>query len=261
MPGRPYVLAETNWKAVDATTYHVAVLPWGATEAHNFHLPYGTDTYQAAHVAAEAARVAWERGARVMVLPAIPFGVQTGQLDIRFCINLNPSTQAAILADIVHTLDMQGVRKLVVINAHGGNDFRQMVRELQPRTKVFIALVDWWKLGKPAEHFDVPGDHAGELETSAMLYLTPELVLPLSDAGPGRERKANIAALREKWAWAPRPWTQISSDTGVGDPSRATAEKGRGHLAAVAEQIGGFLVELAAADIARLYDEREAPRD
>ena len=40
MTGRPYVLAETNWKAVKATDYEVAVLPWGATEAHNYHLPY-----------------------------------------------------------------------------------------------------------------------------------------------------------------------------------------------------------------------------
>ena len=251
---RPWILAESTWKTVDATPYDVAILPWGATEAHNYHLPYGTDTMQASWVAAESARVAWERGAKVVVLPAIPFGVQTGQLDIRLCINLNPSTQAAILADVVQTLDVQGIRKLVVINAHGGNDFRQMVRELTPRTRVFVSLVDWWKLGKPAEHYDEPGDHAGELETSVMLHIVPDLVRPLGEAGPGRERKPNIAALREKWAWAPRPWTKVSADTGVGDPSRATVEKGRAHLAAVTEQIAGFVVDLAKADVSRLYE-------
>jgi hypothetical protein len=44
---RPYILAETNWKAVKDTHYDVAVLPWGATEAHNYHLPYATDNYEA----------------------------------------------------------------------------------------------------------------------------------------------------------------------------------------------------------------------
>ena len=75
MAGRPYILAETSWKAVSATRFDVAVLPWGATEAHNYHLPYATDVIQADAVAAEAARIAWEAGTRPIVLPAIPFGV------------------------------------------------------------------------------------------------------------------------------------------------------------------------------------------
>src|SRR5690606_23841764 len=70
MAGRPYILAETPWKTVSNTRYEVAVLPWGATEAHNRHLPYGTDTYATEYVAAESARRAWEAGARVVVLPA-----------------------------------------------------------------------------------------------------------------------------------------------------------------------------------------------
>jgi creatinine amidohydrolase len=56
MPARPYILAETTWKTVKETAYQVVVLPWGATEAHNYHLPYGTDNYQCDHIAAEAAR-------------------------------------------------------------------------------------------------------------------------------------------------------------------------------------------------------------
>jgi len=53
---RPYVLAESNWKHVKNTNYMVAILPWGATEAHNYHLPYGTDNYQAEYVAIAAAK-------------------------------------------------------------------------------------------------------------------------------------------------------------------------------------------------------------
>src|ERR1044071_3672773 len=93
---RPWILAESTWRTVGATPYAVAVLPWGATEAHNFHLPYATDNIETELVAAAAARRAWEAGAKVVVLPAVPFGVQTTQLDIKFCLNLNPSTQAAV---------------------------------------------------------------------------------------------------------------------------------------------------------------------
>ena len=253
MPPRPYILAETNWKAVDRTHYDVAVLPWGATEAHNWHLPYATDVIECDHVAAESARVAWEKGARVIVLPTIPFGVQTGQMDIKLCINMNPSTQAAVLADVVHSLDVQGIRKLVVLNGHGGNNFQQMIRELQPKTRVFLCAVNWWPLGDAKSIFHEPGDHAGELETSFIMHVAPGLV-NLDDAGPGAERKPSVRGLREKWAWSPRPWTKVSADTGVGDPRKATAEKGARHLAAVAEQLGEFLHELATTDVERMYE-------
>ncbi|HEX2190542.1 MAG TPA: creatininase family protein [Longimicrobiaceae bacterium] len=254
MAGRPWILAETTWKTVRDTAYEVAVLPWGATEAHNLHLPYATDVVQCDVVAAEAARRAWAAGARVVVLPTVPFGVQTGQLDIPLCLNLNPSTQAAVLADLAASLEGQGIRRLVVLNGHGGNDFRQMIRELQPRTGVFLSAVDWWRTVDAAAYFDRPGDHAGELETSVMLHAAPGLVLPLAEAGDGRERRPRVAAFREGWAWTPRRWTAVSADTGVGDPSAATAERGRAFLDAVAERIAGFLVELAAADPADLYE-------
>jgi creatinine amidohydrolase len=254
MPGRPYVLAETIWKSVRGNVPEVAVLPWGATEAHNYHLPYATDTIQCDHVAATAARIAWDAGARVVVLPTVPFGVQTGQLDIPLCLNLNPSTQAAILADLAHSLDGQGVRKLVILNGHGGNDFRQMIRELQPKVKLFLCAVNWYKVVDQRPYFTDLGDHAGEMETSVMLRIAPELVLPLSEAGDGRERRPKIAAMREGWAWAPRRWTQVTADTGIGDPRAATAEKGAAYLEAVAERLGRFLIDLAAADTEKLYE-------
>ncbi|HEY0779773.1 MAG TPA: creatininase family protein [Gemmatirosa sp.] len=254
MPSRPYVLADAPWRDVANTRYDVAVLPWGATEAHNYHLPYATDTIQCDHVAAEAARLAWDAGARVVVLPTVPYGVQTGQLDIPFCLNLNPSTQLAMLRDLVASLDRQGVRKLVLLNGHGGNDFRQMIRELQPATRVLLCLVNWYACVDPRDYFTDLGDHAGELETSVMQHIAPALVLPLAEAGNGRERRPKIAALRERWAWAPRRWTQVSADTGVGDPAASTPEKGARFFAAVTERIAGFLVELAAADPDALYE-------
>src|SRR5262245_58162509 len=138
MPIRPYLLAETNWKSVKDKHCEVAVLPWGATEAHNYHLPYATDTIECDHLAAMAAKIAWDGGAKVMVLPTVPFGVQTLQFDIPFCLNVNPSTQAALLSDLACSLNGHGVSKLVILNGHGGNDFRQMIRELQPSIEMFL---------------------------------------------------------------------------------------------------------------------------
>lgn len=256
MAGRPYILAETTWKSVREAGYEIAVLPWGATEAHNYHLPYGTDNFQCDRVAAEAARLAWEAGARVVVLPIVPFGVQTGQLDIPYCLNLNPGTQASILGDLARTLDVQGVRKLVILNGHGGNDFRSLIRELQPQVDIFLCTTSWYQVVDAGEFFEDLGDHAGEMETSIMLHVAPELVLPLSEAGPGKERRFRIGALREGWAWAPRRWTQASADTGIGDPAAASREKGERYVAAVVERLAGFLSELAAADPENLYEER-----
>jgi len=251
---RPWVLAESAWPPVRDTAYEVAVLPWGATEAHNTHLPYATDTIESTWIAEESARRAWELGARAIVLPAMPFGVQTGQRDIPFCINMNPSTQAMVLRDIVRSVEPHGVRKLVVLNGHGGNDFRQMIRELQPESSLFLCTVNWYSCVAPARFFDEPGDHAGELETSVMQQVAPELVAPLEQAGSGHAKRSRIAGIREGWAWAPRAWTAVSEDTGVGNPRRASKEKGARYLDAVTAKLGSFLVEIAAADPLSMYE-------
>lgn len=251
---RPYVLAETTWEAVRETHFDAAVLPWGATEAHNRHLPYATDTIQCDVVAAEAARRAWEAGTRVVVLPTVPFGVQTGQLDIPLCLNLNPSTQALVLRDLAESVARAGIASLVILNGHGGNDFRQTIRELQPQMPaLFLCQVHWWKVADAAAHFDEPGDHAGELETSVTMHAVPHLVRPLSEATDGHERRARIAGLREGWAWAPRAWTAVTDDTGVGNPAAATPEKGAAFLDAVAGRLAGLFADLASADPSDRY--------
>lgn len=254
MSQRPYLLAETNWQTVRTTDYDVAVLPWGATEAHNYHLPYATDTIQCDHVAAEAARRAWEAGARPLVLPTVPFGVNTGHLDIPGVINMRPSTQAAVLEDVVESLATQGFTKLVVLNGHGGNSFKPLVREVQAGTDdLFVCVANWYEIGDWADHFEDLGDHAGEMETSVMLRAAPDLVRPLDEAGEGTARVFSIDALRSDWAWAERRWTKVTDDTGVGDPSAATAEKGAAYLDEVTGKISELLVNLAAADLDDLY--------
>jgi creatinine amidohydrolase len=251
---RPFILAESTWDTVRETRFEVAVLPWGATEAHNRHLPYATDTIQTEAIVGAAVELAWTRGAKVVALPAIPFGVQTGQLDIPLCLNLNPSTQLAILRDLIESLEPHSIRKLVIVNGHGGNDFRQAIRELAPAANLLLCQANWYTMVDPRPFFDDLGDHAGELETSVMLHLAPGLVRPLGVAGPGRARKWKVKALRDGWAWSPRQWTKVSDDTGVGDPRAATADKGARFSAAVVDRLAELLVDLDAADPHDLFE-------
>ncbi len=250
---RPHILKETNWKTVKETTFEVAVLPWGATEAHNYHLPYGTDIFETEAIAAESAHLAWEKGAKPIILPAIPFGVNTQQLDIPLTINMNPTTHAAVFVDVVESLAPHGIKKLVVLNGHGGNDFKNIIREAQVKTNIFLCQVNWFMVSAKEALFAVDGDHADEMETSLMLHLFPELVLPLTEAGDGSAKQFKINGLREKWAWAPRQWTQVTEDTGVGDPRQATAEKGAAYFEVITNEIATFLLELEATDVHEIY--------
>ena len=162
-------------------------------------------------------------------------------------------TLLAGLGDVVDALDHQGILKLVILNGHGGNDFRQMVRELLPTTSLFICTVDWYRWIDGAI-FEEPGDHAGEMETSLMQLLAPEWVLPLTEAGPGAEHSFKLKGLREGFAWAQRDWLKATEDTGAGNPGPASPEKGQRCLDHIAARLGDFLVELAAADVDDLYE-------
>jgi creatinine amidohydrolase len=252
---RPYILAETNWSAVKDRKFELAVLPWGATEAHNYHLPYASDIIESDLIAAESARLAWERGAKVIVLPTIPFGVNTGQRDIYLDINMNPGTQLAILNDIVEVLNYQKVFKLLIFNSHGGNDFKPAIRELGVKYPgMFICTSNWYQALKRSDYFENPGDHAEEMETSLMLYLRPDLVLPPDKWGEGREKKNKIKAFSEGWIWAERKWPQVTADTGIGDPRLATREKGERFFKDVTRKIGDVMYEICKADTNNLYE-------
>ena len=253
---KPYILEETNWKQVKNQKYEVAVLPWGATEPHNYHLPYGTDSLETGKIAAEAAEKAWKKGAKIMVLPTIPLGVQNpGQIDLPFCLHTNPSTQTLIFKDIVKALYNQGIGKLVLMNGHGGNDFKPMIREIQSQfPEMLISLVEWFKLFELSEYFEEDGDHANEMETSVIMHYFPHLVLPLNEAGDGIAKSPKMESLKNKTAWIPRQWSKVSEDTGVGNPKKATAEKGKKYLEDVTTKIAGFFVELAECDLYDLYE-------
>lgn len=253
---KPYILQETNWKNVQSQKFEVAVIPWGATEPHNLHLPYGTDTLETSKIAEIAVGKAWDRNAKVMVLPGIPFGVQNpGQIELPFCLHVSPSTQKILLTDIVKTIYNQGIRKIIILNGHGGNDFKPIIRELQVEfPDAFFGLTEWFKMKEAEAHFDSPGDHAGELETSVIQYLFPHLILPLEEAGDGETTGFKLKGLKNKVAWTPRNWSKVSKDTGIGSPKLATPEKGKKCVEIVSDIISEFLVELAEADLNDLYE-------
>jgi creatinine amidohydrolase len=253
---KPYILEQTNWKQVKNEKYDVAILPWGATEPHNYHLPYGTDSLETSKIAEEAAEKAWRKNVKIMVLPTIPLGVQNpGQIDLPFCLHTKPSTQTLIFKDIVEALYNQGIRKLVLMNGHGGNDFKPMIREIQPQfPEMLISLVEWFKILNLSEYFEEDGDHAGEMETSVIMHYFPHLVLPLDKAGDGKAKSSKLDGILNKTAWIPRQWNKVSEDTGVGNPKKATAQKGEKYLDDVTTRIGDFFVEIAKCDLDDLYE-------
>lgn len=246
---RPYILSETNFKTAGSSGYQLAVLPWGATEAHNYHLPYGTDVIETRAIATEAARISWEAGARPVVLPVVPFGVNTGQKEIMLDLNMNPGTQLAVLLDIVEVLHHQKIYKLLILNGHGGNNFKALVREAgQKFDDMYITLCNWYQVLQLSDYFENPGDHAGEMETSLMQHLAPDLVLPLNEAGEGKERMHKLEAFREGWAWAERKWHLVTRDTGLGDPKAASAEKGREFFQDLTVKIASLMTGLSELD-------------
>jgi len=181
-------------------------------------------------------------------------GVNTGQSDIYMTMNMNPSTQQAILEDIAESLDGYGVEKLLVVNGHGGNDFKQIIREVgSSYPDMLIATCNWFQSVDQSRIFEKDGGHADEMETSLMMYAHPGLVKPLDQAGDGRAKKFSIEALNESWAWTERKWTRCTDDTGVGDPRKATVEKGEQYFREVTTKLARLFEDLAKTGNSDMY--------
>ncbi len=243
---KEFDLTCSNYGTVKELSYDIAILPWGATEPHNLHLPYMTDSILSHEIAVRSAELAYERhGVRCMVLPPVNFGSQNpGQQELPFCIHSRYETQRAILEDMVISLEKQGMSRLLIINGHGGNSFKNMIRDMYCTHPDFlIASSEWYRICRAGDFFEDPGDHADELETSVMMYCRPELV-NLSEAGSGGIGGFAPELLREGKVWIPRNWSKISEDTGVGNPAKATAEKGRRFVDAVTGKYADFLKEM-----------------
>jgi creatinine amidohydrolase len=251
----PWKLAETNYHAVKQQHYEVAVLPFGATEPHNLHLPYGMDTFEGNTVGEKICAEAHRRGAQVILLPTVPFGTETNQAKFPFAMNLYPSTLCRIISDLVESLVRTGIRKIVLLNSHGGNDLKWVLRELHGRTPAHLFLCNWYMVCKDlfGDIFAQADDHAGEMETSFCLAHYPELVGRNPDgtlvADEGRARETRFEAVNRGWVSITRPWHLLTTNAGVGNPHAATAEKGHEHMRVLVERLAQFLVELSAAAV------------
>lgn len=239
-------LGISNYGQVKDLKYDLVVLPWGATEPHNLHLPYLTDCILSRDIALDAARLVKNTaGINCMVLPPMYMGSQNpGQRELPFCIHTRYETQKAILTDIVSSLEVQDIRKLVIINGHGGNNFKNMIRDLSLDYPDFlIATSDWYSVVSPKGFFEEPGEHADELETSVMMYYHPELV-NLDEAGMGESKAFAVDSLNNKTAWIPRHWQKVTKDTGIGNPMKSTAQKGEAFAKAVVKKYATLFEEL-----------------
>lgn len=245
---RDWVLAEQNHAFIRSQAWQAAVLPFGATEPHNLHMPYGTDTIQVEEIGRRACEFAYRAGAKVLLLPTIPYGVNTNHLQIPGAVacSVTPTTLLRVLTDLVESLDRQGIRKLVLLNGHGGNELKPLTRELHHRTRVFLCVCDWFRMATDVypQIFQEPGEHADEVETSLGLAFFPDLVKPdLADDGAARPTR--FEALNRGWVSITRPWHLVSKNTGLGNPRAASAQKGRQLMDVLVERLGRFLTELA----------------
>ena len=239
-------LVQTNLARLSEKNPEVAVLPLSAVEPHNRHLPEGQDLLHTSHVAEQSCRLAWEKCQSVICLPAIPYGVDCNLLDFPLAIHVSQSTLDGLVRDIIFSLRHPSIRKIVLVNGHGGNDFRPLIRQIQSDVDVYVFLCDWWKVGldRYDEIFEKRDDHAGEFETSVALALYPDLV-ELPEAAGGIPRPFRFEALEKGWVQTSRRFSRLNDHCAAGDPSRATAEKGKKYLELVCRRISDFLVELA----------------
>jgi len=248
---RTWLLAESTLHEVRAAQYEVAVLPFGATEPHNTHLPYGTDTLECEAIGRAVCQQAHEDGAKVVLLPAIPYGTETNMHRFPLAMNLHPSTLLAVTADLVESIAGSGIRKIVLLNSHGGNELKPFLRELCLKTKAKLFLCNWYRMisDRYDTIFEAREDHAGEMETSLGLAFFPELVVRASDGGlradEGATNPTRFAAVNEGWVSITRPWHLLTTQSGSGNPHAASAEKGRQVMDLIVSRLAPFLVELS----------------
>jgi len=252
---RPWNLLEANLGQIKESRFEVAVLPLGATEPHNLHLPYGTDVFEGTIVGERICAAAHERGGKVVLLPTIPYGTETNLCDFPLAMNLNPSTLNAVMKDLIESLVQSGIRKVVLLNSHGGNGIKPFLREMYGKTPAQLFLCNWYEVLHDV-YFDIferAEDHAGEMETSFALAYFPQFVNQNEDgslvADEGATTALRFQALREGWVGITRPWHLLTTNAGAANPHAATAQKGEQMMGVLVDRLATFLVELSAEEI------------
>ena len=230
----------TRFEAAKALgEWKTAILPVGATEQHGPHLPLGTDTFIAHHMATHLA----ER-IRAVVLPVLPISYSWVWRDIPGSLVLSVDTVKDIIKDIAHSIYRQGCQKLIVISGHGANDsaMKYAVRELSDEIALRVYYFTYPGLEQlAARHSETPRwhgmVHACELETSWILAIRPDLCH--MDKAVEEYPPDDISYLYHN---SSLPMGTLSKSGVFGDATRASKEKGEvmlremiDHLVAVLE--------------------------
>ena len=233
----------------------IAVLPIAAVEQHGPHLPVGVDALigeaYLAHVMAQL-----PADAAATFLPMQAIGASDEHRAFRGTLSYSPDTALRTLIDIGESIHRAGLRKLVIVNSHGGNSevIGIVARELRVRLNMLVATTQWRRFGLPAglySAFDsTHGIHAGDIETSLMLHFRADLV----DMGKAKRFPSKAAEMEKDYKHL-RPAGQhgfgwiaqdLNPDGALGDASAATADKGR---LTAEHQADGFIALLR--DVAR----------
>ena len=218
----------------------IAILPTAAIEQHGPHLPVGTDTLIAEGMLDELRRQAPD-DLDLRILPVQAVGKSNEHLFAGGTLTLSAATALAAWVEIGLSVARAGIRKIVVINSHGGNlDLVSILtRELRVRAGMLAVKCQWTGFGHPEGLFPPEelrfGIHGGDVETSLMLAFRPGTV--------DMTRAADFRSTAESGAIppvGPLSYGWIATDLNpagvVGDAARATAEKGR---AVAAHQVAG----------------------
>ncbi len=235
--------------------FEVAVFPIGSTEPHADHLTYGTDTIAIEAFAEQAVAEANRRGAKCLLLPTMPYGNNENVQLCPWAMSLRPRTMMDFVTDVVASVTRNGVRKIVILNGHGGNTsvLQAALRELAPKWDVFVGMAESWDLSADVEREIMETDergHACEEETSVVLHLRPEHA-KMDEAKPTRIRKTIFS--RPGSIQFVNPWHIYTVNTGIGDPTKASAEKGRKLTEVAVDRLADALKELSDAPMDELF--------
>jgi creatinine amidohydrolase len=254
-------LTTVDFAALDPETT-IAILPVAAIEQHGPHLPVSTDTAIGEGMIAETLRRLPE-DLSILILPTQAIGKSNEHLRSPGTVTLSAETALRAWTEIGESVHRAGLRKLVIVNSHGGNvDVIGVVaRELRVRLRMLVVTCSWGRFGLPpgvfSEQEAAVGIHAGDIETSLMLYFRPDLVRmeKAQNFAPTTIGMANEFALLRPTGYSAFGWIaqDLHPSGAAGDASLAAAEKGR----ATAEfQVGEFIKLLR--DITRFSLDRLA---
>ena len=242
------ILEEMTIDDVRDLSPNVAVIPIGSTEPHGPALPYGTDSFQVGSTAYGGTRRANELNGRVVCLPTQPISLNNNFHAFPFACRMQVPTFMSLLKDLVALCEHEGVRRIVIINGHGGNPdvIRAVQRDLADKEGLFTCLIGTTTFASDeAKSVWVNrSDHAGEEETSNVLYLRPELVKEDRIANHP-QNQPKLSELVDFQVDFVRPWHLYIPASAGGDATLASSDKGETVLTSAIEGTGRFLSALS----------------